>query len=70
MDFIIQLPPSKDTVTGVIYDSILVVVNRLTKHAQFIPRRENKSAGKLAKTMLKRDCQQPQDTTEHHIRQR
>ena len=27
MDFIIKLPPSKDTVTGVIYDSILVVVN-------------------------------------------
>ena len=53
MDFIIKLPPSKDTVTGVTYDSILVVVDRLTKYAHFIPWREKKSADKLAKTMLK-----------------
>ena len=52
MDFMIKLPPSKDTVTGVIYNNIFVV-DRLTKYAQFIPWREKKSADKLAKTMLK-----------------
>ena len=32
IDFIIKLPPSKDTITGVIYDNILVVVDGLTKY--------------------------------------
>ena len=53
IDFIIQLPPSKDTVTGIIYDSILVVIDQLTKYALFIPWREKESADKLTKTMLK-----------------
>ena len=54
MDFIIKLPPSKDTITGVIYNSILVVVDQLTKYAQFIPWREKKTADKLAKALLKK----------------
>ena len=54
IDFIIKLLPSKDAVTGVIYDSILVVVDQLTKYAQFIPWREKESADKLAKAMLKK----------------
>ena len=53
MDFIIKLPPSKDTVTGVTYNSILVVVNQLIKYAWFISWREKESVDKLAKTMLK-----------------
>ena len=53
MDFIIKLPLSKDTVTGIIYNSILVVMDQLTKYAQFIQWREKESADKLAKTMLK-----------------
>ena len=53
IDFIIKLSPSKNTVTGIIYDSILVVMDQLTKYAQFIPWREKESADKLAKTMLK-----------------
>ena len=53
MDFIIKLLPSKDTVTGVLYNSILIVVDRLTKYARFIPWREKESADKLAKTILK-----------------
>ena len=40
MNFITKLLPSKDMVTGVSYDSILVVVDQLTKYAQFIPWRE------------------------------
>ena len=35
MDFITKLPASKDSATGVIYDSILTVVDRLTKWAYF-----------------------------------
>ena len=46
VDFIIKLPPSKDTVTGIIYDSILVVVDQLTKYARFIPWGEKESADK------------------------
>ena len=52
IDFIIKLLPSKDTVTGVTYDSILVVVNQLIKYERFVPWREKDSADKLAKTML------------------
>ena len=37
MDFIVKLPLSKDTITDIKYDSILVVVDRLTKYAHFIP---------------------------------
>ena len=37
MDFIVKLPLSKNTITDVKYDSILVIVNRLTKYAHFIP---------------------------------
>ena len=54
IDFIIKLPPSKDTVTGIIYNSILVVMDRLIKYARFIPWREKESVDKLAKTMLKK----------------
>ena len=36
MDFIIKLPLSKDTITDMKYNSILVVVDRLTKYAHFI----------------------------------
>ena len=53
MDFIIKLPPLKDTVTGIIYNNILVVVDRLIKYAQFIQWKEKESADKLAKAMLK-----------------
>ena len=53
MDFIIKLPQLKDTVTGVIYNSNLVVVDQLTKYAWFIPWKKKESTDKLAKTMLK-----------------
>jgi hypothetical protein len=35
MDFITELPTS--TFTGILYDSILVVVDRLTKMSHYIP---------------------------------
>ena len=36
-DFIIKLPPFKDSITEIIYNSILVITNRLTKYIYFIP---------------------------------
>jgi hypothetical protein len=50
LDFIIKLPPSKEALTGVIYDSILVVTDRLTKYAHFIPYKEGSTAEELAYT--------------------
>ena len=40
MDFIVKLPLSKDIITDIKYNSILVVVDRLTKYAHFIPWKE------------------------------
>ena len=37
MDFIVKLPLFKDTITDIKYNSILVVVDRLTKYAHFKP---------------------------------
>ena len=53
MDFIVKLPLSKDTITDTKYDSILVVVDRLTKYAHFIPWKEKRNAKNLAKVILK-----------------
>ena len=53
MDFIVKLPLSKDTITDIKYDSILVVVDRLTKYAHFIPWKEKGNAKDLAKVILK-----------------
>ena len=54
MDFIVKLPLSKDTITDIKYDSILVVVDRLTKYAHFIPWKEKGNAKDLAKVILKK----------------
>nr|GEW88753.1 reverse transcriptase domain-containing protein [Tanacetum cinerariifolium] len=48
MDFVTKLPK---TSSG--YDSILVIVNRLTKSAHFLPMREDESIDKLTKLYLK-----------------
>jgi hypothetical protein len=40
MDFITKLLASKDLVTGVEYNSILTIVDRLTKWSYFLPYRE------------------------------
>jgi hypothetical protein len=36
LDFITKLSPSRELMTGVIYDSVMVVIDRLTKYAYFI----------------------------------
>ena len=48
MDFITKLPPSKDSATNVEYDSILTMVDRLTKWTYFLPCKELWSAEQLA----------------------
>ena len=53
IDFIVKLPLSKDTITDIKYNSILVVVDRLTKYAHFIPWKEKGNAEDLAKVILK-----------------
>ena len=53
MDFIVKLPLSKDTITDIKYDSILVVVDRLMKYVHFIPWKEKGNAKDLAKVILK-----------------
>jgi transposase InsO family protein len=50
LDFIIKLPLSKEALTGVTYDFILVVTDRLTKYAHFIPYKEGSIAEELAYT--------------------
>jgi hypothetical protein len=47
LDFIIKLPPSKEALTEVIYDSILIVTDRLTKYAYFILYKEGSTAEEL-----------------------
>ncbi|KAJ3464714.1 hypothetical protein MRS44_009500 [Fusarium solani] len=48
MDFITKLPISEDPATGVHYDSILVIVDRLTKFSYFLPFNEQTDSEQLA----------------------
>jgi hypothetical protein len=48
LDFVTKLSLSKKLITGVIYDSIMVVTDRFTKYAYFIPYFESFSAEDLA----------------------
>jgi hypothetical protein len=48
IDFVTQLPISKDPVTGYSYDSIFVVVDQFTKYAKIIPFRHSYTAKQLA----------------------
>jgi hypothetical protein len=48
LDFVTKLPLSKKLMTGVIYDSIIIVTDRLTKYTYFISYLESSSAENLA----------------------
>ena len=52
LDFIVKLPPSKEPLTGVCYDNILVIVDRFTKYAYFLLYKEASNADNLAYTFL------------------
>lgn len=48
MDFITKLPLSEDPVTGVHYDSILLIIDTFSKFAHYIPYQENTNAEQFA----------------------
>ena len=54
MDFITRLPPSTELHTVVRYDSILVMVDRLTKYTHFIPCKATLTAEQLGYLVLDR----------------
>ena len=53
LDFIIKLPKSKELITNIVYNSILVITNRLTKYGYFIPYKETSLAEDLVYTFYK-----------------
>ena len=53
MNFIVKLSPSKKLLTEVIYDSILIIVNQLTKKVRFLPYKKVSDAEELAYTFLR-----------------
>jgi hypothetical protein len=53
LDFIIKLPPSVELMIGVVFDSILVITDRLTKYGYFILYKESLSVEELAYTFNK-----------------
>jgi hypothetical protein len=50
LDFIVKLPLSKEVLTGVTYNSILIVTDRLIKYAYFIFYKEGLTAEELVYT--------------------
>src|SRR5450755_2090996 len=48
LDFITKFPESKELMTKISFDSILVVTDKLTKYGYFIPYKESSSAEDLA----------------------
>ncbi len=52
MNFITKLPTSKDSAWGVKFNSILTIVNRLTKYTMFISFKETATASVLTYTIL------------------
>jgi hypothetical protein len=48
LNFVTKLPLSKEPMTGVTYDSIMIITDRLTKYAYFIFYFKNSSAEDLA----------------------
>lgn len=53
LDFVVKLPKSKEPLTKVVYDSILVITDRLTKYGYFLPYKEALSAEELVYTFLR-----------------
>ena len=53
IDFVVKLLRSEDLVTKVKYDSILVVVDKLTKYTHLILWRETGTASELTNVLLK-----------------
>ena len=54
MDFITKLPKSEDGITNEKYDTILVIVDRLTKFIQCIPTKETITTKQLGILVIDR----------------
>ena len=54
MDFITKLPRLKDSATGDSYDSILIMMDRLTKYSHIVPFKETYTAEQLRYIVLDR----------------
>ena len=54
IDFITKLPKSKDPVTGITYNSIMVIVDRFTKYLIVVPFKETHTAEQLGHLLLDR----------------
>ena len=54
MDFVVKLPPSKDPAIQDAFDSIIVIVDKLTKYAIMVPFKETYKADQLAFILLDR----------------
>jgi transposase InsO family protein len=54
MDFVTGLPPSRDPATKLLYNAILVIVDRFTKYAEMIPFRNDYTAVQLGYIILDR----------------
>lgn len=52
-DFVVKLPLSKEPITGIEYDSILVITDRLTKYAYMLPFKESSTAEDMAHAFLR-----------------
>jgi hypothetical protein len=53
MDFIIKLPPFVKLITEIIFNSILIIIDRLTKYRYFILYKESLLVEKLVYTLNK-----------------
>ena len=53
LNFIIKLSISKEPMTKCLYDSILVIIDRLTKYGYFLPYKELKTSEDLAYMFLR-----------------
>ena len=53
MNFIVKLSPLKEPLTEVTYDSILIIVNQLTKKVRFLPYKEASDIKELTYTFLR-----------------
>ena len=52
MDFVVKLPLLKEPMTNMVFDLIIIAVDRLTKDVMFIPFKEAATADKLAYIFL------------------
>ena len=53
IDFVVKLSKSTDPATKVVYNSILVVVDKLTKYTHLVSWKESETTNKLTSVLLK-----------------